>query len=81
MAVDLGHASQADAAATTAKLEAGLKAAPDVAFVAPAQLNPAGNAAVVIVIPKTSPQSSGHRRRWSTTCATTSSPAPPTAPA
>ncbi len=57
VAVDLGHLSQADAAAATAKLEAGLKAAPGVALVAPAQLNASGQASVVIVIPKTSPES------------------------
>jgi putative drug exporter of the RND superfamily len=58
VAVDLGGHGAAQASAATAKIEAGLKAAPDVAFVAPAQLNSAGNAAVVIVIPKTSPESS-----------------------
>jgi putative drug exporter of the RND superfamily len=57
VAVDLSNQTGAQASATTAKLEAGLRAAPNVAFVAPAQLNAKGNAAVVIVIPKTSPES------------------------
>jgi RND superfamily putative drug exporter len=57
VAVDLRHVSPADATAVTAKLEAGLHGAPGVAFVAPARPNPSGQAAVVIVIPATSPQS------------------------
>ena len=57
VAVDLGQTAGSPAAATTAKLEAGLRGAPDVAFVVPAQPNAKGNAAVIIVIPKTSPES------------------------
>ncbi len=56
VAVDLGGLSGTQASAATTRLQAGLKAAPDVAFVAPPQLNAKGDAAVVIVIPKTSPQ-------------------------
>jgi RND superfamily putative drug exporter len=43
--------------ATVAALDAQLRTVPGIASVAPAQLNPTGNAAVIIAYPTTSPQS------------------------
>ena len=42
--------------ATLTKLTSALQADPDIGFVVPATINPAGDTAVIIAIPKTSPQ-------------------------
>jgi putative drug exporter of the RND superfamily len=54
VAVDLPAGSSPS---TVDPLVAELRATPDVATVVPPRLNPAGDAAVIVVIPKTSPQS------------------------
>lgn len=57
VAVDLRDADRSERTGLVDRLEADLAATPGVQEVAPAQVNPAGDTAVVTVIPTTAPQS------------------------